>query len=103
MSDHELIDFGIWREMDEELTDEKTKQAALDASQGAIAELREEGIDVEWVSTDVLENPDSETDCAFCHYRAPSEEVIKEHSERAGLPVTELTRMDEHLSGDHLE
>lgn len=103
MSDHELIDFGIWREMDEELTDEKTKQAALDASQGAIAELREEGIDVEWVSTDVLENPDSETDCAFCHYRAPSEEVIKEHSERAGLPVTELTRMDEHLSRDHLE
>lgn len=53
--------------------------------------------------TDVLEDPDSDADCAYCHYRAPSEEAIREHSERAGLPVTELTRMDDQLDREVLE
>ena len=97
MSEQEMIDFGIWREMDTDITEEENKKAALEASQGAIEELREEGIDVEWVSTDVLETPESDSECAYCHYRAPSEEVIEEHSERAGLPVTKLTRMDDQL------
>lgn len=103
MSDQDLIDFGIWREMDADVTDEATKQEALEASQGAIAELREEGVEVEWVRTDVLEDPDGETDCAYCHYRAPSEGAIKEHSERAGLPVTELTRLDDQFDQQDLE
>ena len=103
MTDQDLNDFGIWREMDEELTNEEAKQEALEASQGAIAELGEEDIEVEWVRTDVLENPNSDTDCAYCHYRAPSEEAIKEHSERAGLPVTELTRLDDRFDREDLE
>ena len=103
MTDKDLIDFGIWREMDEELTNEEAKQEALEASQGAIAELGEEDIEVEWVRTDVLENPNSDTDCAYCHYRAPSEEAIKEHSKRAGLPVTELTRLNDQFDQTDLE
>jgi hypothetical protein len=103
MTDQDLIDFGIWRRMDEEITAEEAKKEALEASQGAIAELKEEGVEVEWMRTDVLEDPDGETDCAYCHYRAPSEEAIREHSERAGLPVTELTRMDDQLDRDVLE
>jgi hypothetical protein len=103
MTDQGLIDFGIWREMDEDLTAEEAKQEALEASQGAIAELSEEDIEVEWVRTDVLEDPEGETDCAYCHYRAPSEEAIKEHSDRAGLPVTELTRLNEQLDRENLE
>jgi hypothetical protein len=98
MSEQDLIDFGIWREMDADITDEEAKREALQASLGAIEELREEGIKVEWVSTDVLEDPDSDGECAYCHYRAPSEEAIAEHSERAGLPVTRLTRMDDQLA-----
>jgi hypothetical protein len=103
MTDQGLIDFGIWREMDEDLTAEEAKQEALEASQGAIAELSEEDIEVEWVRTDVLEDPEGDTDCAYCHYRAPSEEAIKEHSDRAGLPVTELTRLNEQLDRENLE
>jgi hypothetical protein len=103
MSDQELIDFGIWREMDADITDDERKQEALEASLGAIEELREEGTRVEWVSTDVLTNPDDGSECAYCHYRAPSEEVIQEHSERAGLPVTELTRMDDQLASEEAE
>jgi len=103
MSNQDLIDFGIWREMDEDLTVEEAKQEALEASQRAIAELSEEGIEVEWVRTDVLEDPDGDTDCAYCHYRAPSEEVIEDHSERAGLPVTELTRLDDQFDQHDLQ
>lgn len=102
MTDTDLIDFGIWRRMDGDLTAEEAKQDALEASQGAIAELREEGISVEWVRTDVLEDPEGDTDCAYCHYRAPSEEAIREHSERAGLPVTELTRVDDQFDQQDL-
>ena len=103
MSNQDLIDFGIWREMDEDLTTEAAKQEALEASQRAIAELSEEGLEVEWVRTDVLEDPDGGTDCAYCHYRAPSEAVIEDHSERAGLPVTELTRLDDQFDQHDLE
>jgi hypothetical protein len=103
MTDQDLIDFGIWRRMDEDVTAEETKQEALEASQRAIAELRNEGVEVEWVRTDVLEDPDGDTDCAYCHYRAPSEGAIREHSERADLPVTELTRMDDQFDQDDLE
>ncbi|SFC75841.1 Protein of unknown function [Halobiforma haloterrestris] len=103
MTDQDLIDFGIWRRMNEDVTTEEAKRDALEASQGAIAELREEGLEVEWVRTDVLEDPDDDTDCAYCHYRASSEEVIREHSERAGLPVTELTRMDDQFDRSDLE
>jgi hypothetical protein len=103
MAEQDLIDFGIWREMDRNLTAEEAKREALEASQGAIGELHEEGVEVEWVRTDVLEGPDDDTDCAYCHYRAPSEEAIREHSERAGLPVTELTRMDDQFDRDDLE
>lgn len=103
MGDQELTDFGIWREIDEDLTDEAAKQEALEASQRAIAELGEEGVDLEWVRTDVLEDPADDADRAYCHYRAPSEEAIEEHSERAGLPVTELTRLDEQFDRSDLE
>lgn len=103
MTDRDLIDFGIWREMDEELTNEEAKQEALEASQRAIAELSQEDVEMEWVRTDVLEDPDGDTDCAYCHYRAPSEAVIQEHSERAGLPVTELTRLDDQFDQHDLE
>ncbi|WP_226480111.1 nickel-binding protein [Natrinema amylolyticum] len=103
MSEQDLIDFGIWREMDEDLSTEEAKQEALAASQRAIAELSEEDVEVEWVRTDVLEDTDGDTDCAYCHYRAPSEEAIAEHSERAGLPVTELTRLDDQFDRNDLE
>ncbi|WP_225332682.1 nickel-binding protein [Halomicrobium urmianum] len=104
MSDRDLIDFSVWREMDEDITDEQEKQAALEASQEAIAELaEEEDVDVEWVRTDVLEDPDGDVDCAYCHYRAPSQDAIEEHSERAGLPVTKLTRLDDQLDREAVE
>jgi len=103
MADRDMIDFGIWRRMEEGVTAEVTKREAPKASQRAITELRNEDVEVERARTDVLEDSDGDTGCAYCHYRAPSEEAIREHSERAGLPVTELTRMDDQLDREVLE
>lgn len=103
MAEQDLIDFGIWREIDEDITTEEAKQEALAASQRAIAELSDEDVEIEWVRTDVLEDTDGDTNRAYCHYRAPSEEAIAEHSERADLPVTELTRLDDQFDRTDLE
>lgn len=38
MSDRDLIDFAVWREMGEDITDDERKRAALEPSQSAIEE-----------------------------------------------------------------
>ena len=72
MSNQDLIDFGIWRRMDEDVTAEETKQDALEASQGAIAELRDKGVLLRLLSRDVFVHPapDAEVDQVLvCHDR----------------------------------
>lgn len=64
MSDQDLIDFGIWRDIDDQL-DEAAQRAAGEASAEAIAELREDGIEVEHVHSDVLADEDGTTDCVY--------------------------------------
>lgn len=99
MPNQELTDFGIWRDVDDQL-DEEAQMATGKASAEAIEELREEGIEIEHVLSDVLEDEDGNTDCVYCHYRAPSEEAIRKHSKQAGekvdtdaFTVTRLRRM----------
>jgi hypothetical protein len=83
MSDEELIDFGILRDVDDQL-DEEAMIAAGGASKEAIRELRDQGTEVEHGLSDILEVEEGNTDCVYCHYRAPNEEAIREHSKRAG-------------------
>jgi len=61
---------------------------------------RDEGVDIEWVDSEVLTNDNDEVVGTFCHYRAESEEAVREHAERAGLPATKVTRRGEPLSGE---
>lgn len=105
MSSQELIDFGIWRDVGGSL-DEAEQAAAGRASAAAVQDLREEGIEIEHVLTDVLVDEADGDHCVYCHYRAPSEEAVREHSRRAGervdpdaFAVTRLAR----LKGRHEE
>lgn len=86
MSNQDLIDFGIWRDVGESL-DEEAQYAAAMASEEAIEELSEEGIEIEHVLTDVLVDAADDASCVYCHYRAPTEEAIREHSTRAGSRI----------------
>lgn len=59
-------------------------QAASAQSCGA---LREIGPEIQWVQSYVTR------DRITCVYIAPSEEVIREHSRRSGIPADEIQRI----------
>ncbi|GLV21495.1 hypothetical protein TomMM35A_13520 [Sphingobium sp. TomMM35A] len=49
--------------------------------------LRELGPDIQWVHSYVTD------DKIYCLYRAPSEELIRQHAELAGLPANSIARV----------
>lgn len=92
-------DFLILRELPDPITTDELDAAAAQSGE-TLAELRDEGVDIEWVDSEVLTNDNDEVVGTFCHYRAESEEAVREHAERAGLPATKVTRRGEPLSGE---
>lgn len=92
-------DFLILRELPEPITDDELA-AAADASGETLSQLRSEGVDIEWVDSEVLTDDDGGIVGTFCHYRAESEDAVREHADRAGLPATKVTRRGEPLSGE---
>jgi len=57
------------------------------ASQTSCNVLRELGPDVQWVHSYVTDEK------IYCIYRAPSEELIRQHAELAGLPADSIARI----------
>ncbi len=57
------------------------------ASQGSCIVLRELGPDIQWVHSYVTD------DKVYCVYRAPSEDLIRQHAENAGLPANRIARV----------
>ncbi|MFC7165304.1 DUF4242 domain-containing protein [Halospeciosus flavus] len=99
MSDDELEDFLILRALEEPITEDEL--AAAGKESGRVLEaLREEGVDIHWVESEVLENAAGEVTGTFCHYRAEDEDAVREHAERAGLPATRIDRRGEPLDGE---
>lgn len=97
MSD--MNDFMILRELPEPVSREEL-DAAAEASGEALEELREEGVDIRWVDSEVLTDDADGIVGTFCHYQAESEEAVREHADRAGLPATKVTRRGEPLAGE---
>jgi hypothetical protein len=99
MTDQELSDFLILRELDEPITDEEL-EAAGEKSGAVLKELREEGVGIKWVESEVLATDDGKVSGTFCHYQAEDEAAVREHAERAGLPATRIDRRGEPLDGE---
>ena len=57
------------------------------ASQGSCDVLRQLGPDIQWVHSYVTD------DKIYCVYRAPSEELIRQHAQQAGLPANNLAQV----------
>lgn len=57
------------------------------ASQGSCAVLRDLGPDIQWVQSYVTD------DKIYCVYRAPDEQLIRQHAEQAGLPANKISRI----------
>ena len=99
MTDDDLNDYLILRELDSPITRE-TLAAAAETSGEALAALREEDVGIRWVDSEVLTDDEGRVTGTFCHYRAESEDAVRKHGERAGLPVTRVDRRGEPLSGE---
>ena len=99
MSDPELEDFLILRALDEPIS-VTDLEAAGGRSGEVLSELRDEGVGIRWVDSEVLTDEDGRVTGTFCHYRAESEDAIREHAERAGLPATRIDRRGTPLEGE---
>ncbi|MEF8843491.1 MAG: DUF4242 domain-containing protein [Haloarculaceae archaeon] len=97
--DTDLNDYLILRALDDPITREDL-DAAAEASGEALSELREEDVGIRWVDSEVLTDDEGRVTGTFCHYRAESEDAVREHGERAGLPVTRIDRRGQPLEGE---
>lgn len=57
------------------------------ASQTSCSVLRDLGPQIQWVHSYVTDNK------LYCIYRAPDEEMIREHAQRGGFPVNKISRV----------
>ena len=57
------------------------------ASQTSCSVLRDLGPEIQWVHSYVTDNK------IYCVYRAPDEEMIREHAKRGGLPCNKIAQV----------
>jgi hypothetical protein len=67
----------------ESFTEEQLRAAAV----GSCDAQRAIGPDVQWIESFVSDGK------LYCHYNAASEEVLREHGRRMGLPVDRVSRV----------
>lgn len=99
MSEKELTEFLILRELPEPISEQELEEAG-ERSGNALEELRSEGVGIRWVESEVLTNEDGQVTGTFCQYRAEDEAAIREHADRAGLPATRIAHRGDPLDGE---
>ena len=57
------------------------------ASQTSCSVLRDLGPEIQWVHSYVTDNK------IYCIYRAPNEEMIREHAQRGGFPCNKVSEV----------
>lgn len=57
------------------------------ASQTSCSVLRDLGPEIQWVHSYVTDNK------IYCVYRAPNEDMIREHADRGGLPANKISQV----------
>ena len=57
------------------------------ASQTSCSVLRDLGPQIQWVDSYVTDNK------IYCVYRAPSEDMIREHAQRGGFPANRISEI----------
>ena len=57
------------------------------ASQTSCSVLHDLGPQIQWVQSFVTDNK------IYCVYRAPNEDIIREHAQRGGLPANKISQV----------
>ena len=63
------------------------KEELRGAAQTSCKALRELGPAIQWVHSYVTDNK------IYCIYRAPNEQIIRDHAERGGFPCTKVSQV----------
>ena len=61
------------------------------ASQTSCSVLRDLGPQIQWVHSYVTDNK------IYCVYRAPSEDMVREHAQRGGFPANKISEVKSML------
>ena len=61
------------------------------ASQTSCSVLRDLGPDIQWVHSYVTD------DKIYCVYRAPNEEMIREHAQKGGFPANRISQVRSNI------
>ena len=64
-------------------------EALRQASIGSNKAVREMGPGIQWIRSQVTDNR------IYCEYLAASEQIVREHAVRAGLPANRISRVRE--------
>lgn len=100
MTESDLEDFLILRELEEPITEEDLRTVVDERSTACRRELDGEGIKVRAVESEVLMDEDGNVTGTHCHYKAEREEAVREHANRAELPISRIDRPGRPLGGD---
>lgn len=98
MSDQELTDFLILREIDPPVTHAERERAS-ERSVAAVETVRDDGEDIDWVRSEIMTNEEDMVTGTLCHFRAETEETLHEHADCAGLPVSRIFHRGEPVDG----
>jgi len=98
MTSATLTDFLILRILDEPVTHAERERAS-ERSIAAIETSRDRDVDIDWVRSEIMTNEDDEVTGTLCHFKAESEDAIREHAACAGLPVTRIERRSSPVHG----
>ena len=98
MSDQDLEDFLILREIDPPVTHD-VRERASERSIAALTTVRDDGKRIAWVESQILTNEDDMVTGTLCHFRAETEATLHEHADCAGLPVSRIYRRGKPVSG----
>lgn len=98
MSDHELTDYLILRELDQPVSHAERERAS-ERSIAALETVRGDGTGIDWVQSEIMTNEDDMVTGTICHFRAETKEALYEHADCAGIPASRIFRRGQPVDG----
>lgn len=98
MSDRELTDYLILRELDSPVSHAERERAS-ERSIAALETVRDDGTGIDWVQSEIMTNEDDMVTGTLCHFRAETEEALYGHADCAGIPVSRVFRRGSPVEG----
>ena len=84
-----MTNYDVLREFETAITNEQLEQA-VESSGEAIEEIRASGEPMSYLGSQTFLKEDGSIGATMCRYDANSEAAVREHSERAGLAVSDV-------------